>query len=135
MADIIEDIIDGYVECALWASYDNREEDGGTPLDSNYDRDDIAEETMVKIREDCRDFLRSNRTILDQWLEGDHADGRWNYVGHDLFLTRNYHGAGFWDRYLSDTPLGKIGDILTEKAHALGSDDWYVGDDGKIYNY
>ncbi|MEG3175813.1 hypothetical protein U1872_06195 [Sphingomonas sp. RB3P16] len=49
-------------------------------------------------------------------------------AGCDLWLTRNGHGAGFWDR-----GLGKAGDLLTEAAAALGSIDPYFGDDGKFY--
>lgn len=35
--------------------------------------------------------------------------------GHDLALTRNGHGAGFWDR-----GLGEHGDVLTAWAKMLG---------------
>jgi hypothetical protein len=49
-------------------------------------------------------------------------------VGHDLWLTRNGHGAGFWDR-----GLGDVGDKLTAIAKRMGSKSLYVGDDGKIY--
>lgn len=34
-------------------------------------------------------------------------------VGHDLWLTAQHHGTGFWDR-----GLGTVGDRLTELAHA-----------------
>lgn len=36
-------------------------------------------------------------------------------IGHDFILTRNGHGAGFWDR-----GLGEIGDRLTEWAKTFG---------------
>jgi hypothetical protein len=49
-------------------------------------------------------------------------------IGHDIWLTRNHHGAGFWDR-----GLGDLGDKLTEIAHSLGGSDAYVGDDGKVH--
>jgi hypothetical protein len=49
-------------------------------------------------------------------------------VGHDFWLTRNGHGAGFWDR-----GIGDYGDALTEHAHSFGASDVYVGDDGRLY--
>ena len=49
-------------------------------------------------------------------------------IGHDLWLTRNGHGAGFWDR-----GLGAQGDSLTAICEALGGVDSYVGDDGFLY--
>lgn len=49
-------------------------------------------------------------------------------AGHDFWLTRNGHGAGFWDR-----GMGKLGDRLADAARAYGSVDLYVGDDKKIY--
>lgn len=50
-------------------------------------------------------------------------------VGHDFYLTRNCHGAGFWDR-----GNGKMGDELTELAHPYGGFELYLGDDGLLYN-
>ena len=49
-------------------------------------------------------------------------------IGHDLWLTRNGHGAGFWDR-----GLGAQGDSLTAICEALGQVDSYVADDGFLY--
>ena len=39
-------------------------------------------------------------------------------LGHDLWLTRNRHGAGFWDR---PEVYGEHTDIFTALAHAQGS--------------
>lgn len=49
-------------------------------------------------------------------------------VGHDFCLTRNGHGAGFWDR-----GLGELGDRLTAACRPYGTQDGYVGDDGLLY--
>jgi hypothetical protein len=48
--------------------------------------------------------------------------------GHDFYLTRNRHGAGFWDR-----GLGDLGTALTDLAHPWGEASVYVGDDGLLY--
>jgi len=49
-------------------------------------------------------------------------------VGHDLWLTRNGHGTGFWDR-----GLGEVGENLSDIARGMGEKHIYKGDDGKIY--
>ena len=48
-------------------------------------------------------------------------------LGHDFWLTRNGHGAGFWDR-----GLGELGDRLTGLAKPYGTVDLYITDDGKV---
>jgi hypothetical protein len=113
-----------YIEAALWSSTDNADDSGGAPLDENYDVSDIAPETLRGMIKDCKEF-RTGRTkkLLAEAKVSDAA------AGHDFWLTRNRHGAGFWDR-----GLGKVGDLLTTDAHAYGGVDLYVGDDGKIYS-
>ncbi len=112
-------VLVSYIECALWASTD----EDGEPLDGLYSRDDLAESAVASMREDVVDFLDS--------LERDGVDVSSlddSQIGHDLWLTRNRHGAGFWDR-----GLGALGDDLTKRAHAYGESDLYVGDDGALY--
>ena len=109
-----------YVEAALWSSTDNSDDRGGDPLDANYGLEDIAPESLACILADCEAFQR------------DHADdisGDVERAGHDFWLTRNHHGAGFWDGDWDD----EVGERLTEASHAYGSLDLYVGDDGLIY--
>ena len=43
---------------------------------------------------DCRQFYWG----VTQDLDIDAGELDWRQVGHDLFLTRNGHGCGFWDR-------------------------------------
>lgn len=50
-------------------------------------------------------------------------------IGHDLWLTRNGHGTGFWDRKLP----GSLGNQLTAAAGAMGTSNAYLGDDGLHY--
>lgn len=119
----IETTLRSYIECALWSSMDNADESGGEPLDANYGPDDIADEALESMREDVTDFLQAC------WDDGlDLSSIEADQIGHDLWLTRNHHGAGFWDR-----GLGDLGDELTKRAHAYGSSDIYVGDDGLLY--
>jgi hypothetical protein len=112
-----------YVECALWSTTDNADDTGGEPLDANYGPDDLDPETLAAMRADCADFL----ALLER--EGvDRSAWSDEQLGHDLWLTRNGHGAGFWDR-----GHGPVGDTLTAYAHPYGEVYLYVGDDGRIY--
>lgn len=116
----------GYVEAALWASTDYSDESGGEPLDKNYDESDIAPSAIKEMRKEAADFFQANFGDLEKYVEESGLD--FSYAGHDFWLTRNRHGAGFWDR-----GLGRLGDKLTKEAHAYGTSNLYVGDDGRIY--
>ena len=111
-----------YVEAALWSSTDNADDSGGEPLDKNYDASDIVPETQAIMRHDARDFYTRREQL---WRSAGMSDEQ---AGHDFWLTRNGHGAGFWDR-----GLGVVGEKLTDEAKLYGSFDLYVGDDGKVH--
>ena len=124
-------IVRGYLECALWASTD--EDD--FPLDENFDTEDFAEEAITQAIAECAAFVDANTADCDAYREQREAMGYGrsqgtidDYLGHDLWLTRNGHGAGFWDR-----GLGTVGECLSRAARVYGSVDLYVGDDGLIY--
>lgn len=85
---------------------------------------DLAPEALARIIADCVSFAYSARP----WF-GDKAT--MEQIGHDFLLTRNGHGAGFWDRGTL-YPEG-FGDILTGRAKAYGELTPYLGDDGRIY--
>lgn len=107
-----------YIDAALWSSVD----DDGVPLDRNYGPDDIAPDTLTKMVSDARNFQAENADMLS---ESDLSDEK---AGHAFWLDRNGHGTGFWDQ--GDEP---VFEKLHEAAHAYGTFDLYVGDDGLIY--
>lgn len=125
-----------YIGTALWSSTYSADKDGKpmssdepgaseTPMDENYSEDDIAKETIEQMCVDCVNFIRDNETLLTQYTEAGQSSEQ---AGHDFWLTRNGHGAGFWDR-----GLGKLGDDLSAAARPYGSFDLYIGDDGKVH--
>ena len=117
----------GYVTCAIWASIGDDEQ----PLDEKYDGDDIAPETRKAMEKDCEKFIAENEAALGDYAEiiGSHPEyTESEKAGHDFWLTRNAHGAGFWDR-----GIGETGDTLTKASEGFGGVDLYVGDDGKLY--
>jgi len=106
-----------YVEAAMWTLTD---EDGNS-LDY-LGLHDIAPETIAKAVDDCAAFQAEYQALLEE--AGDDSQN-----GHDFWLTRNRHGAGFWDRGYPKP----IGDGLTKAAHSYGESNWYVGDDGMVH--
>jgi hypothetical protein len=113
-----------YIEAALWSSSD----DAGEPLDENYGIEDLAAETLTQMVSDCQTFQEENEGKLAAAYLFEDVPYSPAQAGCDLWLTRNRHGAGFWDR-----GLGEVGDALTDAAHPLGAVYLYPGDDGRLY--
>lgn len=129
--DSFDEIAASYAATALWSSYDSSlpdlmPYDGlSLPLDANYDASDISTETMDSFRKDIGDFLDllQNVEFDGRLISFDDIADRmtWGQFGHDFWLTRNGHGAGFWDR-----GLGEFGDILSKWADTFGGVDLFV---------
>jgi hypothetical protein len=123
-----------YIECLLWAETD----DDGTPLDRTYSAEDLAPEARENIDRDCAAFYAQAEPMYagrynepGEWSDDERA-------GHDFWLTRNGHGAGFWDRAYTAAEDGEIladdlGDRLSDLAKTFGEVSPYVGDDGQLY--
>lgn len=112
----------GYITAAMWTLTD---EDGNSCDDLTFA--DIADETIAAAVGDCEAFQADNRADLDEASEEQGRDDESH--GHDFWLTRNHHGAGFWDRGYSP----ELSKRLTDAAHVWGGCDWYLGDDGRVY--
>ena len=121
-----EKFLYGYLICALWSSTDSNDE----PLDKNYFLTDFSEEFLTEASEDCEKFLGAIDQI-PQYPESNRITSDAEYTGHDFWLTRNGHGAGFWDGDLPE----ELGQELTEICKKdFPEINLYVGDDGKIYS-
>lgn len=112
--DDIEPFVADYLAAAEWL------------LDDEVDRAAIngwSKEAIADATKDCEDFQEANKADLETHEEKTGFTG-----GNDFWLTRNHHGAGFWDR-----GTGEAGDRLTKAAHVYGASDAYMGDDGFLY--
>ena len=107
----IQEMLDAYLAAALWTE----------ELDE-YTISDIDEKSISDALEDVNSFVRKASDII---IPMDYSQ-----IGHDFWLTRNGHGAGFWDRKELE---GGIGDKLTEICKEFTEKYAYLGDDGKIY--
>ena len=116
----MEEMLAAYITAALWSSNDESDENGGEPMDSNYDRDDLHPDTLALMTADVSKFLEENKADI-----GD----RYSDAGHDLWLTRNGHGVGFWET--PDWPK-EAGERLTEAAKKMGECHLYIDEDKKV---
>lgn len=119
-----------YVECMLWSSIDlcGDNEEPENLDDKGFTIWDLAPETLELVKNDCKAFQELASKELERayaGINGIHYDEE--QAGHDFWLTRNGHGAGFWDR-----GLATVGDILSSYAKTFGHQDPYSYE-GKIY--
>lgn len=121
-----------YLEAALWSSTDETNpEQGGEPLDKTYGVKDIEPETLSEMVRDCRKFQEDNAELIDDdnvAVESDHCcEAR---AGHDFWLTRNGHGAGFWDGDWTEPAAA----ALTKASEKFGEFNLSAtGDGGQVY--
>ena len=76
--------------------------------------DQVTPAEIADMWEACADFFAANRDVLRGFLPWAADAGA---AGHDFSLTRDGHGAGFWDR-----GAGRAGEVLTEAAKPYGCD-------------
>lgn len=121
----VERIVDSYLEAVLFTESE-AEEDGGEPLDKNFSIDDFHSDARAEAEADVKAFLKLAELILNN-LDDQISDEQ---TGIDFWLTRNGHGAGFWDR-----DLGLAGDELTKICKTFGEKHAYVSDEGEVCFY
>lgn len=108
----IDKVLNSYLETLLFA-------DGN--LDE-YAISNISTETIEKSKADIVNFIteinKSNEAIKEANTYTDEL------LGHKFLLSRNGHGAGFFDEW---------NDILQDICRKTPEINAYVGDDNKIY--
>jgi hypothetical protein len=119
-----DEFTDGYIECALWCGVLAPDEEGN--LDSysgdEFGRGDLTEACNVQMVGDAHTFFKTNLAdLIDCGLDMGQA-------GHDFWLTRNRHGAGYWDRKSMGGIRDAALDRLTTMSHAYGEMNLVVED-------
>lgn len=122
MQTSLDKFLAGFIECAIWSSTD----DEGNPLDAL--GLDLDADSLAAMRADCAEFMEANQALLDEATE--RVGYSWGRAGHDYWLTRNGHGAGYWDR--DELAADDLGDRLTEACAAAGEAYLTVTDDGDL---
>lgn len=109
MKDITK-ILTAYLVCALWTE---EKFDGRTI-------EDIGASTKTTATKEITEFVTKAGDLLNDIDE--------EQIGHDFWLTRNHHGAGFFDR-----GLGEVGDKLTTIAQTFKTLDLWESECDVIY--
>jgi hypothetical protein len=122
--DKIDAFTKQYIETALWSSTYEKNGNEDVPMDRDFTIDDIYPECLQRMINDCEAFQESERKNGYSTIEKDLEQ-----AGHDFWLTRNGHGAGFWDGDWGD----EEGKRLTEVSHTYGEYWLYVSDDGMVH--
>lgn len=149
----LNEILKGYIEAALWTEEEKLKEDRETiEIDRNFDdeddetdemerfvrlnsnyqtksiesfsREDIEDNSLIKAYQDIKQFINLAGPAVD------YAVGEKGYeqLGHDFWLSRNHHGAGFFDHSYDDDEEK----ILMDASHKLGEIYIYINDSGKL---
>lgn len=105
-----EKILRQYLHTALWTE----------ELDRDFDTTDFAPSAIDSAKKDIDLFIEKSGKLLE--LIDDEQ------IGHDFWLTRNHHGAGFWDR-----GLGEVGDQLTKIAQEFKEKNVWKSEMDVIY--
>lgn len=117
MEKYINDILTHYLIACLWSSTDSND----IPLDDQYSIDDISSESKSKAVADITKFL----TLAGEATDDISSES----IGHDFWLTRCGHGAGFWDRGYTEVIELK----LMQAVENFPNVDAVIGDDNLIY--
>jgi len=115
--DIAEEFVGGCLRAMIFTGqfYDSPESEP-RPIDDEFCVDDIPHDIVNEIREDCMAFLESSAFMVANDPE---------QAGVDFHLTRNGHGAGFWDGGWPE-----YGEELTTRSKTYGSAELAGSTDG-----
>lgn len=134
--DQITEIVTSQLDSLLWSAGEICDENGESTLerwDKIYEHWDATPELDNRLVEELHqwedvEFYGTTvhaemASALEEYKE--YFGTNWHSsFGHDLALTRNHHGAGFWDRGLREAGI-----VLTEWAHSLGTLHIFHGHD------
>jgi hypothetical protein len=109
----IPEILTAFLSALLWSS--------GEEFDEYTVRDIYAPDVDRVAKEVINFCFMIGGIIPDDLMTNEQ-------MGHDFALTRNHHGAGFWDR---DYPK-HLSDMLTETSHSFGEINIYIDGEGAI---
>ena len=157
----IKQILNGYIEAALWTEeerlkedldninqpgYDDNSDENNvgnwddkeTDLDrlvrltnnfrekpiENFSKEDIEPNSLITVYQDIKRFLDMVGDSVEEAIE----DQGYDRLGMDIWLSRNHHGAGFFDHSYDSENEKK----LMDSAHSLGGVDLYINDNMKL---
>ena len=116
----------------LWSSSD----DEGEPLDRKYSISDIDDPDNAIDRVLCqfKSMVEADPVLISLENITELTGNDYDRIAHDLCLTINRHGAGFWDGDYSPDGIvsGIIGDRLTEISHYFTEIGLYANNSDRL---
>jgi hypothetical protein len=113
----LDAFIAAYKGCALWSTLDWSDDGIDQYMEDVHMK--WADSAEKEIKEDCTAFVEANIEMLDKWTPEN--------AGHSFFLSRNGHGAGFFDY------PDMHGNKLHKAAKVYGTSAPFLVDDGLTY--
>lgn len=109
--------VHGYLTAMVWANcYEYNSETREIEIAEDASEHDLTNDARNELTEDCLDFIKEEYEALHRVAKSHFSnENDWSQHGHDFALTRNGHGAGFWDR-----GYGRDGDYLTLASRPYG---------------
>ena len=117
--------LEHYLTALLWSSTVETEQDG-EPIPA--DQFTPSEAMVKRCESDCDKFRESLPDDFDEDEQCRQIGDAFAHLAHDFALTRNGHGAGFWDGDWCE-PWGTK---LTELAQSFGEINLYLSDDNQL---
>lgn len=128
----VEKILVGYLDAVVFTGVEH-----DLPEGSDFSGDmEFSEGARSEAHKACEKFYLAAGADLGAFVDlypsrvsAEHDP--WEAIGHDLWLTRNGHGVGFWDRN-----MGRVGQRLAALCgygKPFGPVDAYLGDDELVY--
>jgi hypothetical protein len=128
--DLLE-ILNGYLEAALWTEEERLKDDYENEFNysedidlGSFSVDDLDDNSKIQAYIDINRFIWDSG--VDAIKEAIDTNGLFK-LGMDIWLTRNGHGAGFFDHSYENE------ESLMKSAEKLKGVDLYLGDDLKLY--
>jgi hypothetical protein len=154
--DELNNILKGYLEAALWTEEERLKDESQSYNDAvtnDYDDEEDESQEQIRFMEIMRNKLNTNpilsftresidpNSLIQAYLDikkfindaGGNAvsetldDNDEFQLGMDIWLTRNGHGAGFFDHSYDHEKE------LMNAARSLKEVDLYIGDDNKLH--
>jgi len=104
-----------------------------TPLNDHFDWEDFTAEAIQKAESELNDFFAWMESQCLTEVTACYADD--DTIAYDFWLTRNGHGAGFWDGdYHPDKRCNVgLGLKLSDGAKAFGEQHVWIDESGKLH--
>jgi len=154
--ETLKEIMKGYIACAIWTEEDILKSEYGQGFEHEFDsldssdkesneldklikiqsnmnkktfdsftEEDIDTDSIIQAYQDIKTFISN---VNPQFIQIAIKEQGAERLGHDIWLTRNRHGAGFFD-HSYDPDMEKA---LTKAAQDLKEVNLYIGDDGVL---